>query len=151
MTSSSHCNQKLFHPSVNEAFIQQQYGLIRFNQFYGIAKSTKNFVQRLTRWKVLEGHDGCVNTVAWNENGSLLLSGSDDYLLNVYNVYQNKLLHSIESGHQANIFSAKFLPCTSDTKVRLCYWILDKCHCIAYDLFHCIWKGRETLTRAFFW
>ena len=26
----------------------------------------------------LDSHRGCVNTVAWNESGTLLLSGSDD-------------------------------------------------------------------------
>lgn len=33
---------------------------------------------------VWQGHQGCVNTLAWNSNGSLLISGSDD--LKVYDI-----------------------------------------------------------------
>lgn len=33
---------------------------------------------------VWQGHQGCVNALAWNSNGSLLISGSDD--LRVYQI-----------------------------------------------------------------
>ena len=55
--------------------------------------------------------------MAWNESGDKILTGSDDCHLNIYHVGKNQLLHSFRSGHRANIFSAKFLPCTSDAKV----------------------------------
>ena len=32
----------------------------------------------------LTGHQGCVNTVSWSREGDLLLSGSDDCQLNIY-------------------------------------------------------------------
>ena len=32
----------------------------------------------------LTGHQGCVNTVSWSRGGDLLLSGSDDCQLNIY-------------------------------------------------------------------
>ncbi|KAG6484319.1 hypothetical protein ZIOFF_061121 [Zingiber officinale] len=51
------------------------------------------------------GHQGCVNAIAWNAKGSLLISGSDD---------TRGLLHSIETGQNANIFSTKFVPDISD-------------------------------------
>ena len=35
-------------------------------------------LQRLSLMHTLDSHKGCVNTVAWNEAGTLLLSGSDD-------------------------------------------------------------------------
>ena len=35
-------------------------------------------LQRLSLLHTLDSHRGCVNTVAWNEAGTLLLSGSDD-------------------------------------------------------------------------
>uniref|UniRef100_F6H109 Uncharacterized protein n=1 Tax=Vitis vinifera TaxID=29760 RepID=F6H109_VITVI len=37
-----------------------------------------SLLRRLTQEGELEGHQGCVNTVAWNSRGSLLISGSDD-------------------------------------------------------------------------
>eukprot|EP01137_Pigoraptor_chileana_P002223 Opistho-2@2263 len=69
---------------------------------------------------LLKGHSGCVNTVAWNESGELLLTGSDDHRLNVYNVRNEKLIHSVETGHVANIFAAKFVPATNDTQMLSC-------------------------------
>ena len=36
------------------------------------------FTHRLDVEHVLEGHTGCVNRLAWNEDGSRLASGSDD-------------------------------------------------------------------------
>lgn len=33
---------------------------------------------KLALEKVLDGHDGCVNRLAWNEDGSMLASASDD-------------------------------------------------------------------------
>ena len=86
---------------------------------YSAAKSSKDLIQRLKKYQVLEGHTGCVNTVSWSDDGSRLLTGSDDYYLNIYNGYSSRLIHSFKSGHRANIFSAKFLPCTSDEKVML--------------------------------
>lgn len=39
---------------------------------------TPVWARKLTNSKKLVGHDGCVNRLAWNEDGSLLASGSDD-------------------------------------------------------------------------
>ena len=36
------------------------------------------FLSRLTPMKTYEEHTGCVNTLHWNSQGTLLLSGSDD-------------------------------------------------------------------------
>ena len=107
-----------FVPSVKQCILNQQYGLSSSHILYHATKSSRNFIYRLQRCKILNDHRGCVNTLAWNNSGNLLLSGSDDHLLNIYDIYSEKLVHSIESGHNANIFSAKFLPCTSDLKVR---------------------------------
>lgn len=76
-----------------------------------------SLLRRLTQEAELEGHQGCVNTVAWNSRGSLLISGSDDTRINIWNYPSRKLLHSIETGHSANIFCAKFIPETSDELV----------------------------------
>lgn len=41
-------------------------------------------VQRMELQRLLEGHDGCVNTVAFDESGSVLVSGSDDQTIRVW-------------------------------------------------------------------
>ncbi|KAG6483190.1 hypothetical protein ZIOFF_059830 [Zingiber officinale] len=87
-----------------------------------------------------QGHQGCVNAIAWNAKGSLLISGSDDTrvanameikelkhillltlslsnLINIWSYNDRGLLHSIETGHNANIFCTKFVPETSDELV----------------------------------
>ncbi|KAL7127712.1 hypothetical protein ABFS83_14G269600 [Erythranthe nasuta] len=76
-----------------------------------------SLVRRLTLERELEGHRGCVNTIAWNSEGSLLISGSDDTQLNIWSYSSRKLMQSIETGHSANIFCAKFVPETSDELV----------------------------------
>ncbi|CAH9129903.1 unnamed protein product [Cuscuta epithymum] len=76
-----------------------------------------SMVRRLSLERELEGHQGCVNTISWNSRGSLLISGSDDTRINIWNYSNRKLLHSIETGHSANIFCTKFVPETSDELV----------------------------------
>eukprot|EP00249_Psilotum_nudum_P013622 c24430_g1_i1 orf=253-2565(+) len=73
-----------------------------------------SLVQRLSLDNVMEGHQGCVNALAWNADGSMLLSGSDDTQVNVWEYSNRKLLHSIDSGHSTNIFCVKFVPETCD-------------------------------------
>nr|GLL49029.1 WD and tetratricopeptide repeats protein 1-like isoform X1 [Ipomoea trifida] len=76
-----------------------------------------SLVRRLSLERELEDHQGCVNTIAWNSRGSLLISGSDDMRMNIWSYSNCKLLHSIETGHTANIFCTKFVPETSDELV----------------------------------
>ncbi|KAJ9166500.1 hypothetical protein P3X46_021247 [Hevea brasiliensis] len=76
-----------------------------------------SLIRRLSLEKELEGHQGCVNTIAWNSTGSLLISGSDDSQMNIWSYNGRKLLHSIDTGHSANIFCTKFVPETSDELV----------------------------------
>ncbi|CAK7347224.1 unnamed protein product [Dovyalis caffra] len=76
-----------------------------------------SLVRRLYKERELEGHQGCVNSIAWNSKGSLLISGSDDTRMNIWSYTGQKLLHSIDTGHSANIFCTKFVPETSDELV----------------------------------
>ncbi|KAG1970330.1 DDB1- and CUL4-associated factor 6 isoform X3 [Pimephales promelas] len=80
----------------------------------------KEFVQRLKLESVLSVHDGCVNTISWNETGEYILSGSDDTNLVITNPYNRKVKTTIRSGHRANIFSAKFMPHTNDQQIVSC-------------------------------
>lgn len=76
-----------------------------------------SFIRRLSLERELEAHQGCVNTIAWNSKGSLLVSGSDDTHVNLWSYQSRKLLHSIDTGHTGNIFCTKFVPETSDELV----------------------------------
>ncbi|XP_031725323.1 DDB1- and CUL4-associated factor 6 isoform X2 [Anarrhichthys ocellatus] len=80
----------------------------------------REFVQRLKLEGTLNVHDGCVNTICWNDTGEYLLSGSDDTFLVISNPYNKKVKKSIRSGHRANIFSAKFMPHTNDQEIISC-------------------------------
>ncbi|XP_075844587.1 DDB1- and CUL4-associated factor 6 isoform X1 [Microtus pennsylvanicus] len=80
----------------------------------------REFIQRLKLEATLNVHDGCVNTICWNDTGEYILSGSDDTKLVISNPYSRKVLTTIRSGHRANIFSAKFLPCTDDKQIVSC-------------------------------
>ncbi|KAM9343625.1 DDB1- and CUL4-associated factor 6 isoform 5-T5 [Pholidichthys leucotaenia] len=80
----------------------------------------KEFVQRLKLEATLNVHDGCVNTISWNDTGEYILSGSDDTFLVITNPYNKKVKKSIRSGHRANIFSAKFMPHTNDQEIVSC-------------------------------
>lgn len=99
-----------------------------------------SLVRRLRLERELEGHQGCVNAMAWNSKGSLLISGSDDTQINIWSYSGRKLLHSIDTGHSANIFCTKFIPETSDelvvsgagdAEVRL------------FNLSHLSWRGHD--------
>ncbi|CEP09880.1 hypothetical protein [Parasitella parasitica] len=72
-------------------------------------------VSHMTLRKELPGHTGCINTLEWSSAGDKLLTGSDDTKLNIYLPYENyAIAATIDTGHRANIFAAKFMPQTSD-------------------------------------
>uniref|UniRef100_A0A8C7WKI6 Ddb1 and cul4 associated factor 6 n=1 Tax=Oncorhynchus mykiss TaxID=8022 RepID=A0A8C7WKI6_ONCMY len=85
-----------------------------------IGYGRREFVQRLKLEATLNVHDGCVNTISWNDTGEYILSGSDDTNLVITNPYNRKVKATIRSGHRANIFSAKFMPQTSDQQIISC-------------------------------
>lgn len=75
---------------------------------------TEDFVQRLGLEKELEGHNGCVNCLEWNETGRTLASASDDVQVILWDPFLHKKIHTIQTGHHGNIFSVKFLPKSGD-------------------------------------
>uniref|UniRef100_A0A672GQY8 Ddb1 and cul4 associated factor 6 n=1 Tax=Salarias fasciatus TaxID=181472 RepID=A0A672GQY8_SALFA len=93
-----------------------------FSVLFCVFSSTgrREFVQRLKLEATLNVHDGCVNTISWNDTGEYILSGSDDTFLVITNPYNKKVKKSIRSGHRANIFSAKFMPHTNDQEIVSC-------------------------------
>lgn len=71
-------------------------------------------LSRLELVKSLDGHQGCVNSVAFNENGETIISGSDDSTIKIWDSNRLRLVHSMNTGHSKNIFCARFLPQTND-------------------------------------
>ncbi|KAM7355662.1 uncharacterized protein ACRADG_001654 isoform 2-T2 [Cochliomyia hominivorax] len=76
------------------------------NRFY----ASRHIVERMKISHVLRKHSGCVNCVNFNRTGNLLVTGSDDARLIVWDWAANKTKHVWKSGHSANIFQSKFLP-----------------------------------------
>jgi len=88
-----------------------------FNRFMS---SSPCMVQRLKLSFKLEAHSGCVNTLQWNRSGDLLLSGSDDCTLKIWDMNKRELLREVAPGHHSNIFCAHFLPYSDDMQVISC-------------------------------
>ncbi|WVR07807.1 hypothetical protein IAU60_004850 [Kwoniella sp. DSM 27419] len=92
----------------------------------GARRSDEGMWDKLDRVQVLgeeDGHRGCVNALSWSDDGQTLLSGSDDTRICIWHPdphpsssssstspHPLKLADTIQTGHRANIFSAKFLP-----------------------------------------
>uniref|UniRef100_A0A182PPW2 DDB1- and CUL4-associated factor 6-like n=1 Tax=Anopheles epiroticus TaxID=199890 RepID=A0A182PPW2_9DIPT len=83
------------------------------------AKNSLELVRRMCRWKENKAHQGCVNTLCWSTDGELLLSGSDDQYLALSNVFTDTK-QLVKTRHRANIFSALFLPQSSNRQVVSC-------------------------------
>ncbi|XP_028046560.1 DDB1- and CUL4-associated factor 6 isoform X3 [Monomorium pharaonis] len=77
-------------------------------------------MQRMSLLKRLKVHNGCVNSICWNSNGELILSGSDDQHLVLTNAHNYEVLTDYKTSHRANIFSAKFLPNSGDHRIVSC-------------------------------
>ncbi|KAK4352344.1 hypothetical protein RND71_027862 [Anisodus tanguticus] len=105
-----------FHDGNITNLINKRYLDVRHDSSQGLQMHS-SLVERMALERELEGHQSCVNAIAWNSKGSLLISGSDDTRMNIWSYSSHKLLHSIETGHTANIFCTKFVPETSDDLV----------------------------------
>ncbi|ENN75936.1 hypothetical protein YQE_07472, partial [Dendroctonus ponderosae] len=105
--------------SLFKALRERPYGT-NFGNIANTVKDDLALVQRLGLTKNLQGHKGCVNTICWNDKGTLILSGSDDQHLMVTNGFNHKIEANYYTSHKANIFSAKFLPCTNDQQIVSC-------------------------------
>ncbi|KAB0345107.1 hypothetical protein FD754_022033 [Muntiacus muntjak] len=78
------------------------------------------FVQRFHLQYQLAGHNGCVNTVHFNQRGTRLATSSDDLKVILWDWVHQQPVQEFESGHRNNVFQAKFLPHCGDTILAMC-------------------------------
>eukprot|EP00775_Hariotina_reticulata_P005688 gene5688-5926_t len=86
-------------------------------------------LQRLELQRKLTGHSGCVNTCSFDsEDGSTLITGSDDRQIVLWNWEDGCQRMRFNSRHRNNVFQARMLPhsggrllvtCAADGQVRL--------------------------------
>ncbi|EFJ45684.1 hypothetical protein VOLCADRAFT_42270, partial [Volvox carteri f. nagariensis] len=112
--------------------------------FRGQMSGSESLIYRMELQRNLEGHGGCVNTVSFNPTGDLLVSGSDDQSVMLWDWRRGLRRLRFEPGHTNNIFQAsrtaargchrllaRFLPgshdktlvsCAADGQVRVSYF-----------------------------
>ncbi|KAL2728976.1 DDB1- and CUL4-associated factor 6-like isoform X1 [Vespula squamosa] len=105
----------IFHDIYN-----QPYDDYSRHKLYSSSKASLQLIQRMSLLKRLKVHNGCVNSICWNNTGDLILSGSDDQHLVLTNIYNYQVLTDHKTSHRANIFSAKFLPNSGDHRIVSC-------------------------------
>ena len=109
---------------------ERECGLLPIQRFKKENHFHRGHAERLRVELTLEGHEGCVNRVSWSDEGTWLVSGSDDRKLIIWNHVWNptsdessarlRPIAKINTPHRSNIFGAKFLPCTGNTKLVSC-------------------------------
>ncbi|KAJ8452956.1 hypothetical protein Cgig2_014719 [Carnegiea gigantea] len=85
-----------------------------------IASDGTDLVLRLEILRKLEKHRGCVNTVSFNGSGDILVSGSDDRRVILWDWEFGRVKLSFHSGHSNNVFQAKFMPYSDDRSIVTC-------------------------------
>ncbi|GLE00881.1 hypothetical protein PINS_up009678 [Pythium insidiosum] len=83
-------------------------------RFNATLQSHGALLRRLAVDATLESHRGCVNHLRWNEQGTLLASGSDDTRLILWDYATHRVRADIATGHVLNIFAVCFVPGTQD-------------------------------------
>uniref|UniRef100_A0A0E0GKY7 Uncharacterized protein n=1 Tax=Oryza nivara TaxID=4536 RepID=A0A0E0GKY7_ORYNI len=78
---------------------------------------SEGLVMRMHQYGKLRGHDGCVNTVSFNPAGNLLVSGSDDMDIILWDWLAKTQRLIYPSGHQENVFHARVMPFTDDSTI----------------------------------
>lgn len=72
------------------------------------------------KYAELDGHAGCVNTVSFNPSGEILVSGSDDQEIILWNWASKTEILGYPSGHQGNVFQARVMPYSDNRIIVSC-------------------------------
>ncbi|XP_023637754.1 DDB1- and CUL4-associated factor 8 isoform X2 [Capsella rubella] len=79
--------------------------------------ASEGIVKKLDLYGKLNGHEGCVNALEFNSAGDILVSGSDDRQIMLWNWLNGIKTLSYPSGHCENVFQTKFIPFTDDRTI----------------------------------
>ncbi|KAL5194609.1 DDB1- and CUL4-associated factor 8 [Glycine soja] len=82
--------------------------------------SSEDLVLRLQLLRNLQKHRGCVNAVSFNADGDILVSGSDDCGIILWDWETGRIRLSFHSGHSNNVFQAKIMPHSDDRTIVTC-------------------------------
>lgn len=89
------------------------------NAFTQRIKSSMFCVERMVLLHKLEKHRGCVNCLSFNRQGNLLVTGSDDLKVIVWNWMKRKPIKVMMSEHRSNVFQSKFVEGNSHLDFKL--------------------------------
>lgn len=89
----------------------------------------------------LEMHRGCVNTVSFSSDGDILVSGSDDRRVILWDWQSGCAKLAFHSGHNNNVFQAKFMPFSDDRSIVTC--AADGQVCNLFFLGYCCRSSRS--------
>ncbi|KAJ8768733.1 hypothetical protein K2173_023637 [Erythroxylum novogranatense] len=103
-----HGTTQIFHREV---------GLSPPRNFTRRFSASELMVEKLNLYGKLLGHDSCVNAIEFNSAGNLLVSGSDDMQVMVWDWGTKTKRVSYHSGHYDNIFQARIMPFSDDQRI----------------------------------
>ncbi|XP_031123351.1 DDB1- and CUL4-associated factor 8 [Ipomoea triloba] len=112
--------KKLYSASKDDKFLEfwkREIGFSAARTFSRRISASEAVVKQLDLYGKLNGHQGCVNTINFNSTGDILVSGSDDKQVILWDWATKTSKLSYPSGHLDNIFQAKFMPFTDDRKI----------------------------------
>ncbi|KAI7750644.1 hypothetical protein M8C21_012690 [Ambrosia artemisiifolia] len=121
--SASRMTKKRDRPSVDTSvadICRREVGRISNRKFANRLAASEDLVLRFELLKKLNKHKGCVNTVGFNPDGDILVSGSDDRKVILWDWESGNVKLSFHSGHGNNIFQAKIMPGTDDRSIVTC-------------------------------
>ncbi|CAN6817248.1 unnamed protein product [Brassica oleracea] len=96
---------------------ERELGQLPNRSFSNRFSASEHLLNRLGLHKKLKEHTGCVNTVSFNADGDILVSGSDDRQVILWDWDTATVKLSFDSGHCDNIFQAKFMPFSDDRSI----------------------------------
>ncbi|XP_024962469.1 DDB1- and CUL4-associated factor 8-like isoform X3 [Cynara cardunculus var. scolymus] len=99
---------------------RREVGHLSTRKFAHRLAASEDLVLRLDLLRKLEKHRGCVNTVSFNADGDILVSGSDDRRVILWDWETGRVKLSFNSGHNNNIFQAKIMPETDERSIVTC-------------------------------
>ncbi|XP_059626729.1 uncharacterized protein LOC132269518 [Cornus florida] len=99
---------------------RREMGLSQPRTFARQISASEGIVKQIDLYGKLNGHEGFVNTVEFNSTGDLLVSGSDDRQVMIWNWAMKGLKLSYHSGHLEEILHTRIMPFTDDRKIVTC-------------------------------